>query len=71
LIPNAFGLAGFNLHTWTGGWGTGTYWNALVAVLELHEVGTFFDERMDYTNKFPIAATMPFGHTSVDNPDED
>ncbi|HTL55951.1 MAG TPA: hypothetical protein VL361_09745 [Candidatus Limnocylindrales bacterium] len=71
LIPNAFGLAGFNLHTWTGGWGTVTYWNALVAVLELHGVGTFFDERMDDTNKFPIAATMRFGHTSVDNPDDD
>jgi mono/diheme cytochrome c family protein len=71
LIPNAFGLAGFNLHTWTGGWGTVTYWNALVAVLEMHGVGTFFDERLDDTNKFPIAATMRFGHTSVDNPDDD
>jgi cytochrome c5 len=71
LMPNAFGLAGFNLHTWTGGWGTVTYWNALVAVLELHGVGTFFDERMDDTNKFPIAATMRFGHVSVDNPDDD
>lgn len=71
LIPNAFGLAGFNLHTWTGGWGTVTYWNALVAVLELRGVGTFFDERLDDTNKFPIAATMRFGHTSVDNPDDD
>jgi hypothetical protein len=70
LIPNAFGLAGFNLHTWTGGWGTVSYWNALVAVLELHGVGTFFDERLDDTNKFPIAATMRFGHTSV-NPDDD
>ena len=47
LIPNAYGLAGFNLHTWTGGWGTVTYWNAFVAVLELHGVGTFFDERLD------------------------
>lgn len=65
LIPNAFGLAGHNLHTWTGGWGTVTYWNALVAVLELHGVGTFFDERMDDTNKFPIAAAARFGHVSV------
>ena len=23
LIPNAFGLAGYNEHTWTGSWGTG------------------------------------------------
>src|SRR5258706_2997151 len=28
LIPNAFGLLGYNLHTWTGGWGTVTYWKA-------------------------------------------
>jgi hypothetical protein len=27
LIPPAFGLAGVNLHTWTG-WGSMTYWNA-------------------------------------------
>jgi hypothetical protein len=70
LLPNAYGLAGFNLHTWTGGWGTVTYWNAFVAVLELHGVGTFFDERLDNTNKFPIAATARFGHISVP-PDED
>jgi hypothetical protein len=70
LIPNAFGLAGHNLHTWTGGWGTVTYWNALVAVLELHGKGTFFDERMDNAAKFPIAAAARFGHVSV-SPDED
>src|ERR1041385_263708 len=70
LIPNAFGLAGHNLHTWTGGWGTVTYWNALVAVLELHGKGTFFDERMDDATKFPIAAAARFGHISAD-PDED
>jgi hypothetical protein len=70
LIPNAFGLAGHNLHTWTGGWGTVSYWNALVAVLELRGIGTFFDERLDDTNKFPIAATARFGHISVD-PDSD
>jgi hypothetical protein len=28
LIPNAFGLAGFNQHVWTGAWGTVSYWNA-------------------------------------------
>jgi cytochrome c5 len=70
LIPNAFGLAGHNLHTWTGGWGTVPYWNALVAVLELHGVGTFFDERFDNTNKFPIAAAARLGHISV-GPDDD
>ena len=70
LIPNAYGLGGFNLHTWTGGWGTVTYWNAFVAVLELHGVGTFFDERLDNTNKFPIAAAARLGHISV-GPDDD
>jgi len=70
LLPNAYGLGGFNLHTWTGGWGTVTYWNAFVAVLELHGVGTFFDERFDNTNKFPIAAAARLGHISV-APDDD
>ena len=71
LIPNAFGLLGYNLHTWTGGWGTVTYWNALVAVLEMRGKGTFFDPRLDDTNHWPIAATARFGHTSLDNPDDD
>lgn len=41
LIPNAFGLAGFNQHTWTGAWGTVSYWNAFVANLEMHGKGRF------------------------------
>src|SRR5438477_8960320 len=36
LLPAAFGLVGVNNHTWTGGWGTVTYWNAFVANLEMH-----------------------------------
>jgi hypothetical protein len=70
LIPNARGLVGHNLHTWTGGWGTVTYWNAFVAVLELHGKGTFFDERFDNADQFPIAAKAGLGHVSTD-PDED
>jgi hypothetical protein len=70
LIPNAFGLLGYNLHTWTGGWGTVTYWNALVAVLEMRGKGNFFDARLDDTNHWPIAATARFGHTSVDPVDD-
>jgi len=70
LIPNALGLAGHNLHTWTGGWGTVTYWNAFVAVNELHGKGTFFDERFDDPAQFPIAAAARLGHVKVD-PDED
>jgi hypothetical protein len=68
LIPNARGLAGHNLHTWTGGRGTVTYWNAFVAVLELHGKGTFFDERFDNADQFPIAAKAGLGHIST-NPD--
>ena len=70
LIPNARGLAGHNLHTWTGGWGTVTYWNAFVAVDEMHGKGTFFDERFDNAAQFPIAAKARLGHVATD-PDSD
>jgi Di-haem oxidoreductase, putative peroxidase len=62
LIPAAFGLAGVNNHTWTGSWGTVTYWNAFVANLEMHGQGTFFDPRLDDAEKYPIAARERFGH---------
>src|SRR3954462_6302898 len=65
LIPPAFGLAGVNLHTWTG-WGSITHWNALVANLEMHGKGTFFDPRLDDPVKFPIAAREGFGHIHAD-----
>jgi hypothetical protein len=61
LIPPAFGLAGVNLHTWTG-WGSATHWNAFVANLEMHGKGTFYDPRLDDAAKFPIAAANKFGH---------
>ena len=61
LIPPAFGLAGVNLHTWTG-WGSVTYWNAFVANLEMHGKGTFFDPRLDNAAQFPVAAKAGFGH---------
>ncbi|HEX5509554.1 MAG TPA: hypothetical protein VFX37_13715, partial [Pseudolabrys sp.] len=35
LIPPALGLAGVNLHTWTG-YGSVPYWNAYVAVTQMH-----------------------------------
>ncbi len=54
VIPNALGLAGVNLHTYTG-WGQVTYWNAFVANLEMHGVGTFFDPRINNAAQFPIA----------------
>jgi hypothetical protein len=61
LIPPAFGLAGVNLHTWTG-WGSVTHWNAFVANLEMHGKGTFFDPRLNDATKFPIAARAGFGN---------
>jgi len=65
LIPPIFGLAGVNLHTWTG-WGSVTHWNAFVAVLEMHGKGTFFDPRLDDPAQFPIAAKNGFGHVTSD-----
>src|SRR5262249_5233828 len=62
VIPAAFGLAGVNLHTYTG-WGSVPYWNAFVANLEMHGQGNFFDPRLDDAAKFPIAAKNGFGHT--------
>jgi mono/diheme cytochrome c family protein len=63
LIPPAFGLAGVNLHTWTG-WGSVTYWNAFVANLEMHGKGNFFDPRLDNAERFPVAAKAGFGHVT-------
>jgi hypothetical protein len=65
LIPPAFGLAGVNLHTWTG-WGSIPYWNAFVAVLEMMGKGTFFDPRLDDAAKFPVAARAKRGHVRND-----
>lgn len=65
LIPPAFGLAGVNMHTWTG-WGGVSHWNAFVANLEMHGQGTFFDRRLDDAVKFPIAARERFGHVRAE-----
>ena len=65
LIPPAFGLAGVNLHTWTG-WGGVSHWNAFVANLEMHGKGTFIDSRLDDATRFPIAAREGFGHVRAD-----
>lgn len=61
LIPEAFGHAGHNLHTWTGGWGNVTYWNAYVANLELSGQGNFYDPRLKDASKYPVAAKAGFG----------
>ncbi|HJQ65110.1 MAG TPA: hypothetical protein VJ816_01975 [Gemmatimonadales bacterium] len=55
LLPPAFGLAGVNLATWTG-FGSVTYWNAYVAVTQMHGVGTYVDVRLKNPQEFPVAA---------------
>jgi len=70
LIPPAFGLGGVNLHTWSG-WGSVAHWNALVANLEMHGKGRFFDPRLNNAAQFPIAAAHGFGDLPHINPDDD
>src|SRR6266511_3374431 len=65
LIPPAFGLAGINLHTFTG-WGSVTHWNAFVANLEMHGKGIFFDPRLNDAAQFPVAAAAGFGNVRND-----
>lgn len=55
LIPPAFGLAGVNLHTWTG-FGSVPYWNAYVGATEMNGSGTFFDARLSNPEQYPVAA---------------
>ena len=55
LIPPAFGLAGVNLHTWTGS-GSVPYWNAYVAVTQQHGSGIFFDSRLGNKDQYPVSA---------------
>lgn len=62
LIPPAFGLAGVNLHTWTG-FGSVPYWNAYVAATEMHGSGTFFDQRLNDKQQYPVAAKSGAGNT--------
>src|SRR5437899_4072942 len=62
LIPPAFGLAGVNLHTWTG-FGSVTYWNAYVGATEMHGSGTFFDARLSSRDQYPVAARSGSGNT--------
>ena len=61
VLPAAFGLAGVNLHTYSG-WGSVTYWNAYVANTQMHGKGTFFDPRLNDKGQFPLAAKAGFGN---------
>jgi hypothetical protein len=54
VLPPAFGLVGVNLSTFTG-FGTVTYWNAYVAVTQMHGRGTFYDPRFNDPKKYPVA----------------
>jgi hypothetical protein len=67
VLPAAFGLAGVNLHTYSG-WGSVTYWNAYVAVTQMHGKGTFFDPRLNDKARFPIAVKAGL-HNVRNNPD--
>ncbi|HEV8643492.1 MAG TPA: hypothetical protein VGV13_20635, partial [Methylomirabilota bacterium] len=55
VLPAAFGLAGVNLHTYSG-WGSVTHWNAYVANTQMYGKGTFYDPRLNDPQRFPIAA---------------
>ena len=63
LIAPAFGLAGVNLHTWTG-FGSVPYWNAYVGVGEMHAPGTFFDARLNDKDQYPVAAKKGAGNVN-------
>ncbi len=68
LIPPAFGLAGVNLHTWTG-FGGVPHWNAYVGNLEMNGSGTFWDPRLNDPEKYPIAVEQGFWNVR-NEPDE-
>ena len=68
LLPPAFGLAGVNLHTYTG-WGSVPYWNAYVANVLMRGKGTFYDPRLDNADQFPLAAANGFGH--IETPEDE
>jgi len=55
LLPAAFGLAGVNLHTYTG-FGSLPYWNAYVANTQMHGSGAYFDPRLKDSERYPVAA---------------
>ena len=67
LIPAAFGLKDIELTTYTG-WGDISYWNAFVAILEMHGKGNFSDPRLNDPVKYPIAVEQGF-YNVINNPD--
>lgn len=59
LLPAAYGLTKDSYATYTG-WGDVTYWNAFVANIEMHGLGTFSDARLNNSTKYPIATENKF-----------
>jgi hypothetical protein len=53
---------GVNQHTWGGGWGNVTYWNAYVANLQMHGQGVFYDRRLMNKEQYPVAAKAGYGN---------
>jgi len=66
LLPPAFGLAGVNLHTYTG-FGSVPYWNAYVATTQMHGKGVYRDERLKDAGRFPVAARTGSWNTRGDD----
>lgn len=64
-IPAAYGHLGESEHTWTASFGDVTYWNAYVAVLEMHGQGNFNDSRFENAAEFPVAARTGQAHVRV------
>jgi hypothetical protein len=62
LIPEAFGHVGHNNHTWTGGRGTVTYWNAYVANTQLMGEGNFYDPRLMNEKQYPVGKKLGLGN---------
>jgi mono/diheme cytochrome c family protein len=62
LIPPAFGLLGVGNHTWSGSRPSIPYWNAYVAVTQMHGSGTFIDKRLDIAAN-PVAMKTKLGET--------
>jgi hypothetical protein len=62
IIPEAFGHIGHNNHTWTGGRGTVTYWNAYVANTQLMGQGVFYDPRLMNPEQYPVGAKARLGN---------
>ncbi|NER14359.1 hypothetical protein GWK08_12975 [Leptobacterium flavescens] len=65
VIPPAFGLQAVD-HATATGWGDITYWNRLVAVLEMGGQGNFSDPRLNNADQFPIAVARGSFDVMVD-----